>query len=194
MPDAIIVLANLMDRSGKLNDETTARLTLACDLLQENEGALLVPCGWAYRDDSGICIADAMESFAVRTLGVSRDCILPERASRDTVGDAIFTKRHLANPRRWTDIVVVTSAYHTERTRQIFSFVYGRPIVVAAALSPDTEALRAAEARSSRAFLTTFDGVKAGDDEAIWERLRTRHPFYNGEVYPAIPLSLSGYG
>jgi len=95
----------------------------------------------------------------------------------------------LANPRRWTDIVVVTSAYHAERTRQIFSFVYGRPIVVAAALSPDTEALRAAEARSSEAFRATFDGVKAGDDEAMWEQLRTRHPFYNGDIYPAILLS-----
>lgn len=188
MPDAIIVLANLMDRSGKLNDETTARLTFACDLLKANEGALLVPCGWAYRDDSDICIADAMKSVAVRSLGVSSDCILPERASRDTVGDAVFTKHHLANPHRWTDIVVVTSAYHTERTRQIFSFVYGRPIVVATAPSPDTEALRAAEAISSKAFHTTFDGVKAGDDEAIWKRLSTRHPFYNGEIYPAIPL------
>lgn len=188
MPDAIIVLANLMDRLGKLNDETTARLTFACDLLKANESALLVPCGWDYRDDSDICIADAMTSVAVKSLGVSSDRILPERASRDTVGDAVFTKRHLANPRRWKDIVVVTSAYHAERTRQIFSFVYGRPIVVAAALSPDTEELRAAETRSSEAFRATFDGVKAGDDHAIWERLCTRHPFYNGDVYLAIPL------
>lgn len=186
MVDAIIVLANLMDRSGKLNDETTARLTFACDLLKANEAAFLVPCGWAYRDDCDVCIADAMASFATRFLGVSSDRIIAERTSRDTVGDAVFTKRHVVNPRRWMDIVVVTSAYHAERTRQIFSFVYGRPIVVAAAPSPDTDALRASEARSSQAFRTTFDGVKAGDDEAIWDRLRARHPFYNGEVYPVI--------
>jgi vancomycin permeability regulator SanA len=188
MPEAIIVLANLMDSSGKLNDESTARITFACELLQENEGALLIPCGWAYRDDSDICIADAMKSFAVRSLGIPGDFIFPVRASRDTVGDAVFTKRHFANPHGWTDIVVVTSAYHAERTKQIFSFVYGWPIIVFAAPSPDTVVLRAAEARSSRAFRTTFDGIKAGDDEGIWERLRTRHPFYNGEVYPVIPF------
>ena len=186
MADAIIALANLMDASGRLNDETAARLALACDLLTAHDGALLVPCGWAYRDDSDICIADAMAAVAVERHGVPRARILPERASRDTGGDAVFTRRNLADPRGWTDVVVVTSAYHAARTRRIFSFVYGRPIPVAEVPGPDTDALRAAEARSLEAFLATFDGVTAGDGAAIWDRLRTRHPFYNGTVHPAL--------
>ncbi len=186
MYDAIIVLANLMDPTGKLNDETLARLTKATDLLKAGSAPVIVPCGWAYRNDSEICIADAMATHAKDAMGIEKSKIIVETTSRDTVGDAIFTKRNLANLRNWKSVVVVTSAYHAERSQEIFSFVYGQPIEVVSAVSPDTPALRASEETSIEAFRATFSGVDAGDDAAIFERLTSRHPFYNGEIYPRI--------
>lgn len=186
MYDAIIVLANLMDPSGHLNDETLARLSTAVDLLEAGQAPLLVPCGWAYRDDSDICIADAMATHAQIVMGIPKSKIITETTSRDTVGDAVFTKRNLANPRNWQSVIVVTSAYHAGRAQEIFSFVYGQPINVVSAASDDTPALRASEAKSSAAFRATFSGVMPGDDAAIFGRLKSDHPFYNGEVYPAL--------
>ena len=186
MHDAIIVLANLMDRHGNLNSETLARLSKASDLLKLGEASLLVPCGWAYRDDSNICIADAMGTHAELVMGIPKSKIISETTSRDTVGDAVFTKRNLANPRNWKSVIVVTSAYHADRTREIFSFVYGRTINVVSAASADTPSLRESERRSSEVFRATFSGVAPGDDAAIIERLTSRHPFYNGEVYPRL--------
>jgi len=186
MRDAIIVLAHLMDEFGNLNNETRSRLSTAYDLLMTGEAPFIVPCGWAYREDSNICIADAMATHAERIMGIPEGMIITETASRDTVGDAVFTKRNLANPRNWRNIVVVTSAYHAERTREIFSFVYGWPVPVVPAPSDDTPESRAAEARSVAAFRRTFAGISPGDDAAIFERLATRHPFYNGDVYPAL--------
>lgn len=186
--DAIVVLANLMDKHGVLNEETRSRVDLAVEALKSGCAPLLVTCGWAYRDDSDICIADAMRKYIIESHGVDAAAILTETASRDTVGDAVFTSINLAVPRCWTRVLVVTSDYHLERSQAIFSFVYG-PLVlvdtVGASLS-DKESSRKTEEESMRAFLNTFEGVAAGDGEGIYSRLRERHPFYNGDIYEEI--------
>ena len=150
------------------------------------EAPVLVTCGWDYRDDSEIRIAEAMSQHAIQHLLMDKSQIITEPHSRDTVGDAVFTKRNLVNPYRWRSVLVVTTNYHVNRTREIFSFIYGRNVDVAGAESPDSAALVTSEAKSLEAFRSTFNGVPAGNDEAIYQRLRTAHPFYNGEVYPAI--------
>jgi uncharacterized SAM-binding protein YcdF (DUF218 family) len=186
--DAVIVLANLMDQRGRLNDETRARLERAIQLVQSGVAPLLVTSGWPYRSDSELAIGDVMRRNAIDVYGLDRDAVIAETTARDTVGDAVFTKLRLANPRVWSRIAIVTSAYHGARTLEIFSFVYGPAIQVAlrTSVSSDTPALRAAEAESSAAFRRTFAGIRPGDDAAILARLRTDHPFYNGLVHPAI--------
>ncbi|MBC8745369.1 MULTISPECIES: YdcF family protein [Paraburkholderia] len=186
--DAAIVLANLMDAQGRLNDETRARLARAVALLQAGRVPLIVTSGWAYRADSDIAIADAMRRHAIDAHGLDDDTVVAETSARDTVGDAVFTKLRLARPRGWTRVIVVTSAYHGARSLDIFSFVYGPrfDVALSTAASPDTAALREAEAKSRAAFERTFEGVAAGDDGAIVARLSTRHPFYNGDVYAAL--------
>jgi vancomycin permeability regulator SanA len=187
--DAAIVLGNLMDAQGRLNDETRARLARAVALFQAGRVPLIVTSGWAYRADSDIAIADAMRRYAIDTHGLDHDTVIAETSARDTVGDAVFTKMRLARPRGWKRVIVVTSAYHGARSLDIFSFVYGPGFDVAlcTADSPDTPALREAEAKSRDAFERTFEGVVPGDDAAIVARLSTRHPFYNGDVYAALP-------
>lgn len=190
--DAAIVLANLMDAQGRLNDETRARMDRAVDLYRAGAVPLIVTSGWDYRDDSDIAIALAMRQYAREAHGIPDSALIAETSARDTVGDAVFTKLHLALPRGWSRIAVVTSAYHGARSLEMFSFVYGPRFHVAlyTAESADTPALRDAEAGSRAAFHLTFDGVAPGDDAAIVERLRMRHPFYNGSVYPALPADI----
>jgi hypothetical protein len=72
----------------------------------------------------------------------------------------------------------------------LFSFVYGQPIKVVAAASAETPALAASEEKSIQAFRATFASIDPGDDDAIFERLTARHPFYNGEIYPKVSSSL----
>ena len=187
--DAAIVLANLMDAQGRLNDETRARMDRAIELYRAGDVPLIVTSGWDYRDDSDIPIALAMRRYALEEQGLPEGALVAETSARDTVGDAVFTKLHLALRRGWTRIVVVTSAYHGARSLEVFSFVYGPSFHVAlrTAESADTPALRDAEARSVAAFHRTFEGVAPGDDATIVSRLRTRHPFYNGSVYAVLP-------
>lgn len=182
--DAIILLGNLIDSEGRINEETISRIRLACDLWNKRIAPLLVTSGWS--PVSTITLAEAMKSYAVTHYNIPANAIIPEPSSRDTVGDALFTKRKLAKAQNWRSVIVVTSAYHAERSQQIFSFVYGYPVPVAPAPSAISAELAASETRSIEAFLKTFSGIKPGDDEAICKRLAQRHPFYNGEIYPAI--------
>lgn len=186
--DAVVVLANLMDADGTLNDETRARVDLGIEAMKTARAPLLVMCGWAYRDDSDICIADAMRRYAIEYANLDASRIIAETTSRDTVGDAVFTRRNLATTFGGPRILVSTSRYHAARTLEIFAFVYGPTFhidVVGAGAPPSAEQLTS-EARSLDAFRTTFSGVAAGDADAIFERLRERHPFYNGDVYPRV--------
>lgn len=185
---AVIVLANLMDNEGVLNDESAARAAKAVQILAATRSSCLVTCGWPYREDSDLPIAEAFRDHILANFQVPPNAIVMEQNSRDTVGDAWFTKVNVAVPRGLTDLHVVTSTYHVPRTAEIFAFIYGPRyrINVIGALVPENDIIKENELRSTDAFRETFANVTAGDDKAILARLRERHPFYNGTVYSRI--------
>lgn len=188
--DCIIVLANEMDVAGNLNAESKGRIDLACDTYFDHPGTPLITCGWDYRKDSPLFIGEVLKKYAIDR-GVPAEHITAEINSRDTVGDAVFSKLTLVNKTDWRKILVVTTDYHVARTREIFHFVYGPlfEIEVIGATPFDTPEKQIAEQASIDAFKRTFEGIEPGDDSAIYERLSARHPFYNGDIYPTIILS-----
>jgi len=184
---AIVALGNLMSKEGCLNNESASRLDVAIDAFNRQQAPYVITCGWAYRDDSPVTIAAAMKKYAVDK-GVPADAVLTEENSRDTVGDAVFTRRNFFLPKGWDKILVVTSNYHVARTQEIFSFVFGEQysITVAGADSDQTQGQMENEERSTTAFRETFTGVQVGDEAAIYTRLSESHPFYNGQIHPGI--------
>ena len=161
---------------------------MGVDVFEAMNADFLVTCGWNYRDDTTITIADAFRAHILRFSNLSPDQILVERNSRDTVGDAYFTKTRYVKPRRWASIVVVTSDYHVERTQVIFDFVFGAEarIKVLGVHTEADEATHQKERKSLAAFRETFKGVCPGNDVEVHNALRTLHPFYNGHIYPQI--------
>ncbi|MFL0797182.1 MAG: YdcF family protein [Cellvibrionaceae bacterium] len=186
---AIIVLGNLMSKEGVLNVESSLRVDAAVNAFNGNEAPVIVTCGWAYRDDSDINIADAMKAYAISVKCLPEHVVIPETTSRDTVGDAVFTKKYLAEWKDWREILVVTSDYHAERAEEIFRFVYGPDyrVDVRGVAVGSRESHSNSENTSKEAFRKTFEGIEAGDSPAIFKRLQESHPFYNGDVYPHIP-------
>lgn len=185
---AIIVLGNLMDKVGKLNKESSSRVDIAIEAFHKNLAPYVITCGWAYRGDSPIAIADAMKKYAIEIGGVPSGSILTEKNSRDTVGDAVFTKKYIASKREWKNILVATSDYHAARAYEIFSYVYGNQYIikVLGAITATTEAQLKNEEKSVIAFHETFVNIKSGDDALIFKRLCEKHPFYNGIIHPNI--------
>jgi len=188
MGDVVILLANLMDADGRLNEESARRAAKAADVFHESQAKAIVTCGWEYRQDSAIAIADAFKRHLMHYHAIRQDQIIVESNSRDTVGDAYFTKVNIVVPAVWKRMAVVTSDYHVSRTHDIFDFVYGDGFqieVIGAAVGMTSEAAES-EQRSLEAFRSTFAGVPRGDSAAILDRLRSHHPFYNGKLYARI--------
>lgn len=184
----VVVLANLMDRDGTLNEETRGRLELGCETARVRGAAEVMFMGWAYREDSDLPISEAMESEAIRRGLCEGTRMLCNRLSRDTVGDGVFSALSYAADKVSPDLIVVTSDYHVPRVREIFEFVWGRQVEVFGAVTPVSEDKSMTEAQSCEAFRRTFQGVKRGDLAACTKRLLSEHPFYNGKAMPGRPF------
>ena len=181
-----------MDKNGSLNDETSRRVACAAKIDDEITSQAIILCGWAYRADSDITIADAMKKYLKHIQPNLQAPVLTQSLSRDTVGDAFFSRLLLAYIRKakQPDIVVVTSDYHVERTRDIFDFVfhgYAKSIrVQGCKLDNEDPSTLASELNSTAAFRKTFSGVNKGDMDGIHTAITVGHPFYNGSVHPII--------
>ena len=177
-----------MDRDGWLNEDSCARLELAAAIVRDRPHSCLITSGWNYRPDSPIMISHAMRDRARDAHGIAAHRIFADSSARDTVGDAIFVKRNLVEPSGIRELTVVSSAYHMHRVQQIFELVFGSSYKLHFAQTQVDHARNTEESEvaSLAAFHSTFDGVPAGDTEAIYQRLVSSHPLYNGTVHPAL--------
>ena len=187
-----LVLSNLMSKNGELNSESIARVDMAVDFERFQESELIILCGWAYRSDSDIAIADAMKRYLFANYPRISHKVVSQKISRDTVGDAIFSRIYIdefLGNSVFDAVNVFTSDYHVRRTEEIFKFVFGdqTPVFVKGAPSFDAEAAKVKEKNSLQAFRSTFSGTPSGELQLIFSKLKTSHPFYNGSLHPIIP-------
>jgi hypothetical protein len=188
--DVVVVLANEMSSDGVLNCESKSRAKKTIDIVNNEHVNYVVTCGWAYRSDSNIKICDAFKLYLMQNATIASKKIITEANSRDTVGDAFFTKKNLALKYFWKNICVVTSDYHVGRASEIFKFIYGERfnIDVVGAESKWGKSRIDDEISSVQIFRSTFSGVNQGDDRKIDEVIKNYHPYYNGLIYPKINL------
>jgi hypothetical protein len=184
---ALAILSHHMDEKGVLGRETLARVKHGIELCNNHEFGLLITSGWAYREDSDLPIADAVSNFIRQNFKLGATKIVEERNARDTVGDAFFIRKNVVVPEQISELHVVTSDYHVERTEKIFEFVMGNVCTTyihgAKVELDDPHTIYEHEVKSTLAFDTTFHGVSKGDIQNIELAMKTRHPFYNGFRY-----------
>ena len=184
--DGIIVLSNLMDSQGKLNDESCLRADKAVEVYRScDPGAKIVTCGWNYRSDCKLKIADVMSRYISDKYGISEYNIIKEYKSRDTVGDAIFTRKDIVTKYKLNNLAIVTSTYHAKRSEEIFKFVYDKSFNLSffSCLVPFDEMKNQSEILSLTKFRKTFSGIVKGDIDSIYNTLLSKHPYYNGQFY-----------
>ena len=186
-----IVLANLMSERGELNAETAARVELAAEIENNQESSLILLCGWPYRPDSDIAIADAMRDYLLTKHPALSQRSKCQKLSRDTVGDAIFSRiflNTLTEREESYSVNVVTSDYHMDRAKDIFEFTFPQTcsVSVSGVSGFQCDDSTAKEAESISAFRNTFKKTLSGDLDSIFSALRNNHPFYNGKIYPRI--------
>lgn len=134
-------------------------------------------------DSPDLTEAHAMAAYA-RAAGAPAAAILIEDESRDTIGNAWFTRRRWLEPNGWRAIRVVTTDYHIPRAAWIFRKVLGHDYDVAFSAAPSDRfaasvASRARDESDIAAFLAGWlSGIDDGDAAAIEQLIMRDHPGY----------------
>lgn len=183
--ECYVVLGHLMDSRGVLNNESKLRVLKLIELINDKSYQKIFFCGWDYRKDCDLSIAEALNLFFTQFSNKTHEIFLSD-ASRDTVGDAIFLKKNYSNEIP-SKINLITSNYHGERTNLIFSYVFDdKNIEIHEADIQFEESLIEHETNSIKAFKETFKDAKKGDFKNIYDTLLKKHPYYNGIVHEKI--------
>jgi uncharacterized SAM-binding protein YcdF (DUF218 family) len=180
--EAILVLGHLMDSRGRLSEQSISRCVRASELAKKKEPFFVFSSGAAYRDDSKLALGEVMKTQLKTLIDPRSTTFIADTNSKDTVGDAFFSKSNLVLPNRVERLYVVTSLFHAPRAEKIFRFVFGDALELELFTDDDRGTLeeREHELKSLEKFTDSFPGVSAGDDEAIRELMNVNHRLYEG--------------
>jgi len=160
--DAIVVLGD--------DNFYADRATHGAELWRQGVAPVIVASGRRLRPDAGI--SELMEHDLVER-GVPKDKIVRFTHDADSTSEEARAVGKLAQERHWKSLVIVTSNYHTRRTRYIYEKLMptGITVTVASAHDGDFDPERWWEKRKS---IKLFTREIAGMGEAMWE-LRNAH-------------------
>ncbi|CAN5835548.1 hypothetical protein BH23GEM8_BH23GEM8_09600 [soil metagenome] len=183
--DAIVVLGGGVDEHGCLPAVARTRVRRAVELFEQGIAPRIIlsgRCGLS-QEAPEITEASAMADHAGE-LGVPHEALLLEEESRDTLGNAYFTReRHLA-PNGWRAVRVVTSDFHLSRAAWVFRKILGAGYDVAFAsassgLPPRELIFRALEECKLTIFLNEWlEALEEGNEEAAARLMAHEHPGY----------------
>ena len=124
---AIVVLGVGVRPDGSLPFIARARVERAVELYRRQVAPRIIftgKYGLIVHEPPALTEAEAMARYA-QAMGVPREAMLIEDHSRDTLGNAYFTKRLFLQPNGWTVIRVITSDFHLSRSAWIFRKMLG---------------------------------------------------------------------
>jgi len=177
-----------MNASGVLNPESKERANLGLEIESRVVSENIITTGWSYRPDSPLSIAEAFWRYMTLKSPELNRKILLQRHSRDTVGDAFFTRLLVEKKKIPKDQVIylITSDYHCKRAKEIFEFVFPPSYTIYTSgsfTSNVNPSVEKKEKDSLHAFRRSFLGIKPSDIKGIYGVLRSCHPFYNGDTF-----------
>jgi len=125
MKEEAIIVLGCKPKGGKLSDLGHQRLEKAFELYSKKKVPIILSGGYSLKSKKGIGPSEAkiMKGTAIN-LGIDRKDIFLEEESRDTQGNAYFTKQ-IVKQKGWSNILVVTSDFHLMKARFFFDFIYG---------------------------------------------------------------------
>ena len=187
--EVLVILSHLMNKKGILNNETVRRINKAIEICYERKIKLIMTNGWAYRKDNSNTIGRIVKNYILNNFKLENCKVLVNTKSRDTVGDAFFSRINLKNY-SISKITVVTSDYHIHRTKLIFNSFFSNieHLEILGIKTSKTSKLdiKKKEQSSINAFFETFKNVDFHDDNMVLKTLKRIHPYYNGDKYPKI--------
>lgn len=155
--DAILVLSD--------DNFFADRATRASELFRQKLAPVIVASGRRLRPNAGI--AELMEHDLVER-GVPREDIIRFPQDADNTREEAMALAPLVTQHHWHSVIVVTSNYHTRRSRYIFEHVFPESINVRVASARDGD-FDAEHWWENRKSFKIFTRELAGMVVAIWE-------------------------
>ena len=183
--DVIVVLGGGVEPDGSLPPAARTRVERAAEIFHGGVAPRIVfsgRCGLT-SPEPPVTEAAAMAAHA-RELGVSPEAMLLEEESKDTLGNAYFTRERFLVPHGWWSIRVVTSDFHLSRAAWVFRKILGAAydfsfVSAASGLSPRELIGRALEECRITIFLNEWlEALEEGDDDATRRLMNHEHPGY----------------
>lgn len=184
--DVIIILGGGINSDGFIPDAVKYRIDKGVELFKNKVAPYFIMSGsWEFWAEHAPprTEAEAMKEYAI-SLGVLEEKILLEESSKDTTGNAYFTKINFLKPKNWKNIIVITSDYHFKKAKYIFQKVLGPEyemdfIETQGKLSrPEFEKKIQREQKVLSLLKQWMSQIKDGDDTEIKNLLYTKHPGY----------------
>ena len=194
--DALIVLGAGLTKKWTLPKEAKERCNKAIgEFHKHNPKYIIVSGKYSYKLKKKPHKTEAklMKEF-LESKGIPSNKILTEKHSKDTFGNAYFTRQYIIDPKRIKNIAIITSDYHIPKAAFLFRKIYGKQYTlhfIAARSSHGPKQLQRLKTREKivRRILTTYlSSIKDGDMKSLKKYLYNTHPIYKSKKGPAVEM------
>jgi uncharacterized SAM-binding protein YcdF (DUF218 family) len=125
----ILILGGGINRDGTLPKFVKKRLEKAWGIFKTKKDSKILVSGkysFLFPKDKlpKKTEAEAMRDYLLK-LGVPKEKIYLEKKSKDTIGNAYYTKKLYFIPKKEKEAIIVTSDFHLKRVKFIFKKIFG---------------------------------------------------------------------
>jgi uncharacterized SAM-binding protein YcdF (DUF218 family) len=187
--DTIIVLGAGMTQNLQLLTEAKERLNKAIEIFHKYHAKLIIVSGkysYKFKGSPNTTEAELMKYYLIEK-GIPHHQIIKEEYSKDTFGNAYFTRQYIIDPKRIKEFAVVTSDYHIPKSAFLFRKVYGPDYrihfisVKSSHTKGKLQKLKIREEMVKTILNKYLRKIKVGDLKALRKFLYTKHPIYKGK-------------
>jgi uncharacterized SAM-binding protein YcdF (DUF218 family) len=172
--DAVIILSHRRENNDDLSEECKKRIEKGIKLVLFKKAKNIILCS----EMATKSLKDYLEKK-----GIKKKNIFLQQKSKDTIGEAFFTKRDVLLPNNWKNIYVISSDYHIRyRATFIFDFVLGVNFNIDY-LTIKSDKIKdinvfSDQIRSLYLFIKLIRGIDPGDDKFLKKRIFESHKLY----------------
>ncbi len=183
MDEVIIVLGSRLS-SQEIHPQLKGRLDVALGFGSTLKNPHYIVSGGKTNQNVPKTEAKAMSEYLISN-GVNRKQIFLEERSMDTIGNAYFSRLLLKKLGDPSNIFVITSCYHMNRSKFIFDYCFGNGFRLNYEHCFKYQVEDDDEEESLKKAYDFFKGIVPGDYVEIGFRLISTHPLYrNLKLYP----------
>lgn len=181
--DAVLVLSHEINEDGLLSEDTIERIDMGIELLKKDITSLIILSGCGRNVNKDNPLSKRMKEYAL-----SKNCeernFIEEKISLDTVGQLIFTRFGIVEPRNIKSLIIITHVYHAKRVLEESKKIFQKKkYKINYYFIHSKIDLEKHEKGSLELFEKTFKNIDMSKEREVLNRLESSHKLYNNMAY-----------